>query len=233
MDIQDALDMPAQVNIKEIEDRAVARAKAELRAEMDRRNGAPEDKLEALKRKLTSEGVDESAIENFIALHETIAERKEAVKTKAQLEQERIGFIGACYQQTLEAIEDVLEPLPALKNAGDGFKADLAEEVAQLVMKDEKFADIQRMVEAGKVPSAKKLREAAAQVADRKAKAMGLTPKSGALDLTSSKPQPKEEDLSPEDLPRSAKQYYTLMKNLGKSDAEAMARARQALSEMK
>lgn len=228
MSIEDGLDIAA------IEERAAAKAAATLKAEMERKNRpAPTDPLEAAKQKLIDQGVDESAIENFLLLQEAV-DKKKAAKQHAEIsirsEQE---FVGACYQATLDALDEVLEPLPALKDMGDGFRADLAEEVATLVMKDEKFADVKKMVDAGRVPPVKKLREAAAQIADAKAKKLGLAPKAGQLDLNSSKPQPKEDNLSADELPPAARKFYTLMKNLGKSETEAMARARQHLAEMK
>lgn len=220
------------IDAKEIEARAVARAKAELRAELTRPAQQP-DKFQEITEQLIADGVDKSSIDTYVKLFDVLTEKKRSQEASQKAMYAKEEFAGRCYQETREAIEDVIEPITALKNLGEGFRADLAEEVAELVMSDAKFKDIKKMVEDGRVPPARKLREAAAQVADRKAKELGIAPKAGQLDLSSSKTQPKEEQLTADDLPPQARKFYTIMKNLGKSDADAMARARQALAEMK
>lgn len=220
--------MPEDIDLDQIEERAAQKAAALLEAKKE-----PKDKFEALSAKLQADGVDKASIDNYVQLFDALTDKKSKEYQKQAAEHSFKEFTGRCYQETLDAVEDVIEPIATLKNLGPGFRSDLVEEVANLVMKEDKYKEIKRMIEEGRVPPAKKFREAAAEVADKKAKELGLAQKPGQLDLTSSKGQPKEENLSADDLPPGARKFYTIMKNLGKSDAEAMARARQALSEMK
>lgn len=223
-----------QIDLEALESRAVERAKAELRAELAQLNArnaqaAPVNKtsrVQELRDKLIADNVSVDALDNYLALHKAIREDEAEVHAVVSQREGEKAFVRQCYQVTLDALEEVLEPLPQLKDLGTGLLGDMAEDAATLVMSDSRFADVARAVKAGQLPSPKRMKEAAALIVDKKAKTIGIKPKAGQLDLNSSKPQPKDEDASPDDLPREARAIYALNKNLGLDHKTAMARAK-------
>lgn len=225
-----------EIDIKAIEERAVARAKAELAQELARAEAAQmasrPSRVEALKADLLKEGESEDAIEMIYKMQAAmIADVKDREKAQAQ-EKSVKQFVEDCEAKAFDALEDVLEAIPQIKGAGMGMKRDLVNQTADLLMNDKRFAAEADKVRRGVLPSSKKLKEAAAIVADKAAKSLGLTARPAGIDLTSSKPQPKEEDADPEDLPRNAKKIYNLNVGLGLDHKTAMSRARKAIKEL-
>lgn len=236
--VVDALDMQdatqGAIDIEEIEERATQKALARLQAQMRPvQPGLPPSRFEQVKQELKAAGIDDAALDNWRRLDEARRQDEAAMYNQHMQKNMREQFIAECMNRTLEALEEVSAPIPAIKNAKMGLKQDLGNDIADMVMNDKRFADVRRSVESGKPPAQSRLKEAAAIVADRYCKEIGITKPSGGIDLASSKGEAKGDDLDLDSLPKAARQFYNISLNLGLGKEKALERARQALKELK
>lgn len=227
---------PEKIDIEAIKEEAAraaeARIRAEIAASMPIQRQPRASRVEAVKNELVSKGFEEEALDRILTMQAALlADAQDDARFNSQLEASK-RFVDDCFDSTREAVEDVLEPLPMIKELGSGTLYDLTEKTAELIMNDKRFAAAARGIKEGRKPSMKVLKEAAAIVADKTAKRMGLQAKPNQLDLTSSKAQPKEDTAGPEGLPTNAKRIFELNIARGIDTKTAMARARQAAKEL-
>lgn len=227
---------PEKIDIEAIEERAAKRAEDKIRAELAANvpivRQPRASRVAAVRSELVQKGFEEDALDRILTMQAAmLADAQDDARLNAQVEASK-RFVDDCFDSTREAVEDVLEPLPMIRELGAGTLHDLTEKTAELIMNDKRFAAAARGIKEGRKPSMKVLKEAAAIVADKTAKRMGLQAKPNQLDLTSSKPQPKEDTAGVESLPPNARRIYELNLRAGIDEKTAKARAKQAAKEL-
>lgn len=226
-----------QVDLEALEAKATERVLQRLAQMAEVAGGAnatakDESNLAREIKKLQADGVPALAIERIIALTEARLADEQA-KTRLEAEKKAaIGYEQQCWDAVFNALEEVTEAIPQIKDAKRGLKNDLADEVKDLVWNDKRFLDIQKAYQNGQPLPKARIKEAAAMVADGFCKKLGIQKPSGSVDLKSSKPG-KDDTASgsfdPERLPRELRILYDINMKHFKDPKKAAQRVREAM----
>lgn len=174
--------------------------------------------------KLKQQGVPQEAIDNFLNLQ--IATHQEL--TARQQEQAKQVFV-ASYREGLRetASEALLEVAAGIKliASNGGLRSDLVEQMGLAVMSNPKYSDVRNAIDSFKPVGKNRLKEVAAEIADKWCNENGLTKPKAGLDIKSSKPVADDSNFDVKNLSKAAAQIYYLTLKTTNDQKKARRRA--------
>lgn len=165
--------------------------------------------LDAAIADLESQNIPRAAIDNYLKLQGAI-EYDKSVKQQAMAAENALKqYESQVWQTAFDSIQEVGANVKVIANGGKGLREDLAGAMSDLIATDPKFKGLKASIASFQTPDKIKMKEAARVVIDRYLSDNGIAKPAGGLDISSSKPDKRDNSVFDEgSLNKAQRQIY-------------------------